>query len=128
MRHTLEYGRYKTGVDGTGINFAIQTLSTKFPSSIGTSLGVFLLGFTGIVTVQADSIAQLAEMQVVQTRTAMMNMHLAGSIPGIISGGASIILLLCFYKLRTKDVAIMARYNAGEITREECDAQLSRKY
>ncbi len=125
---TLEYGRYKTGVDGTGINFAIQTLSTKFPSSIGTSLGVFLLGFTGIVTVQADSIAQLAEMQVVQTRTAMMNMHLAGSIPGIISGGASIILLLCFYKLRTKDVAVMARYNAGEITREECDAQLSRKY
>ena len=125
---TLEYGRYKTGVDGTGINFAIQTLSTKFPSSIGASLGALLLGLTGIVTVQADSIAALQEMQVVQTRTAMMNMHLAGSIPGIISGGASIILLLCFYKLRTKDVAIMARYNAGEITREECDAQLSRKY
>lgn len=125
---TLEYGRYKTGVDGTGINFAIQTLSTKFPSSIGTSLGALLLGLTGIVTVQADSIAQLEQMQVVQTREALLNMHWAGSIPGIISGGASIILLLCFYKLRTKDVAIMARYNAGEITREECDAQLSRKY
>ena len=125
---TLEYGRYKTGIDGTGINFAIQTLSTKFPSSIGSSLGVLLLGLTGIITVQADSIAALQEMQVVQTRHAMMNMHLAGSIPGIISAGASIILLLCFYKLRTKDVAVMARYNAGEITREECDAQLSRKY
>ena len=125
---TLEYGRYKTGVDGTGINFAIQTLSTKFPSSIGTSLGAFLLGLTGIITVQADSIGHLQEMQVVQTRQALMNMHWAGCIPGIISGGASIILLLCFYKLRTKDVAIMARYNAGEITREECDAQLSRKY
>lgn len=125
---TLEYGRYKTGVDGTGINFAIQTLSTKFPSSIGTSLGAFLLGLTGIVTVQAESIGALQEMQVVQTREALMNMHWAGSIPGIISGGASIILLLCFYKLRTKDVAVMARYNAGEITREECDAQLSRKY
>lgn len=125
---TLEYGRYKTGIDGTGINFAIQTLSTKFPSSIGTSLGAFLLGLTGMVIVNAESIDQLMTMQVVQTREAMMNMHLAGSIPGIISGGASIILLLCFYKLRTKDVAVMARYNAGEITREECDAQLSRKY
>ena len=37
-------------------------------------------------------------------------------------------LLLFFYKLRSKDVAIMAKYNAGEITREECDSQLSRKY
>ena len=67
-------------------------------------------------------------MQVVQTREALMNVHLAGTVPVLISGGASIILLLCFYKLRTKDVAVMARYNAGEITREECDAQLSRKY
>ena len=120
---TLEYGRYKTGIDGTGINFAIQTLSTKLPSSIGTSLGVLLLGLTGIVTVEADSIAQLMEMQVVQTRDALLNMHFAGCIPGLLSSGLSIFLLLTFYKLRTKDVAIMARYNAGEITREECDAQ-----
>ena len=125
---TLEYGRYKTGIDGTGINFAIQTLSTKLPSSIGASLGAFLLSMTGIVMVEADSIGQLAEMGVVQTRDALMNMHWAGSIPGWLSAGTSIILLLCFYKLRTKDVAIMAKYNAGEITREECDAQLSRKY
>ncbi len=37
-------------------------------------------------------------------------------------------LLLKFYKLKSKDAAVMAKYNAGEITREECDAQLSRKY
>lgn len=125
---TLEYGRYKTGIDGTGINFAIQTLSTKLPSSIGASLGTFLLSLTGIVVVQADSIAQLMDMQIVQTRDALLNMHYAGCIPGMLSAGLSIFLLLFFYKLRTKDVAIMARYNAGEITREECDAQLSRKY
>ncbi len=125
---TLEYGRYKTGIDGTGINFAIQTLSTKLPSSIGTSLGALLLGLTGIVLVQVDNIEQLMTMQIVQTRDALLNMHFAGAIPGLISGGLSIFLLLFFYKLRTKDVAIMARYNAGEITREECDAQLSRKY
>jgi hypothetical protein len=37
-------------------------------------------------------------------------------------------LLLCFYKLRSKDAAIMAKYNAGELTREEADAMMSRKY
>lgn len=125
---TLEYGRYKTGIDGTGINFAIQTLSTKIPSSVGASLGALLLSMTGIVLVEADSIGQLAEMAVVQTRQALLNMHWVSNLPGWLSALASIVLLLCFYKLRTKDVAVMARYNAGEITREECDAQLSRKY
>ena len=125
---TLEYGRYKTGIDGTGINFAIQTLSTKLPASIGTSLGTFLLGLTGIVLVEAESIGQLAEMQIVQTRDAMLNMHWAGCLPGWFSSCLSIVLLLFFYKLKSKDVAIMARYNAGEITREECDSMLSRKY
>ena len=32
------------------------------------------------------------------------------------------------YKLNDKDVQIMARCNAGEITREEAEALLSRKY
>jgi hypothetical protein len=32
------------------------------------------------------------------------------------------------YKLRDKDVQIMALYNQRQITREEADAQLSRKY
>ena len=33
-----------------------------------------------------------------------------------------------FYKLKDADVALMAKCNAGEITREECEAQLSNKY
>ena len=32
------------------------------------------------------------------------------------------------YQLNDKDVQIMASYNAGQITREEAEAQLSRKY
>ena len=32
------------------------------------------------------------------------------------------------YKLNDKDVQIMASCNAGQITREEAEAQLSRKY
>ena len=33
-----------------------------------------------------------------------------------------------FYKLNDKDVQIMAKCNAGEITKEEAEQQLSRKY
>lgn len=33
-----------------------------------------------------------------------------------------------FYKLNDKDVQVMAKFNAGEITRAEADAALSRKY
>ena len=33
-----------------------------------------------------------------------------------------------FYKLNDKDVQIMAKCNSGEITREEAERQLSRKY
>lgn len=43
---------------------------------------------------------------------------------GVILG----VLVMGFYKLKDKDVALMAKCNAGEITREECEAQLSRKY
>ena len=55
-------------------------------------------------------------------------MWLVTQLPGLIATGITYTVLICFYKLRSKDVAIMARYNAGEITREEADALMSRKY
>ena len=38
------------------------------------------------------------------------------------------LILLRFYKLRDKDVQVMAEYNNGQITKEEADAQLADKY
>lgn len=38
------------------------------------------------------------------------------------------VLVFFFYRLRDEDVALMARCNAGEITRSECEAKLSRIY
>ena len=75
---------------------------------------------------EADSIADLANH--VQTQQAITEMWLVTQLPALFSCAVAYVLLLCFYKLRSKDVALMAKYNAGEITREECDAQLSRKY
>ena len=124
----LEYGKYKTGIDATGINFAVQTFSAKIPGAFSTALGTFLLSLTSFVLVEADSIADLAASGFTQTREAITEMYLVTSLPGIISSAIAYTLLLCFYKLRSKDVAIMAKCNAGEITREEAEAQLSRKY
>lgn len=122
----LEYGRYKTGINARGINFAVQTFYAKFPGAVASALGAFLLSLTSFVVVKADSIADLANFP--QTEQAITEMWLVTQLPGLIATAISYTLLLCFYKLRSKDVAVMAQYNAGEITREECDAQLSRKY
>jgi len=122
----LEYGRYKTGINAVGINFAVQTFSAKFPGAIASSLGVWLLSLTSFVLVEANSIADLANFA--QTEQAITEMWLVTQLPGLIATVISYTLLLCFYKLRSKDVAIMAKYNAGELTREEADTLMSRKY
>ncbi len=122
----LEYGRYKTGINAMGINFAVQTFSAKFPGAIASALGVWLLSLTSFVVVEANSIADLANFT--QTQQAITEMWLVTQLPGLIATTISYALLICFYKLRSKDVAIMAKYNAGEMTREEADALMSRKY
>jgi Na+/melibiose symporter-like transporter len=124
----LEYGKYKTGIDATGINFAVQTFSAKIPGAFSTALGAFLLSLTSFVLVEANSIADLAASGVVQTQQAITEMYLVTTLPGIISTAIAYTLLLCFYKLRSKDVAVMAKCNAGEITREQAESMLSRKY
>lgn len=124
----LEYGRYKTGIDAVGINFAVQTFYAKFPGAVASALGAFLLSLTSFVLVEADSIGALAASGFTQTQQAITEMWLVTQLPGLIATGITYTVLICFYKLRSKDVAIMARYNAGEITREEADALMSRKY
>ena len=114
--------------DATGINFAVQTFSAKIPGAFSTALGAFLLSLTSFVLVEANSIADLAASGVVQTQQAITEMYLVTTLPGIISTAIAYTLLLCFYKLRSKDVAVMAKCNAGELTREQADSMLSRKY
>jgi hypothetical protein len=46
----------------------------------------------------------------------------------VITTSIALILMIFFYKLRDRDVQIMARYNQGQISREEAEASLSRKY
>ncbi len=121
----LEYGRYKTGVDATGINFAVQTFSAKIPGAANTFISGVLTSMTSFIIYEFDQLTELDHLP--QPEGALDQIWSIGLV-NIIFDVVVVFLLLKFYKLKSKDAAIMAKYNVGEISREECDAQLSRKY
>ena len=122
-----EYGQYKSGVSATGITFAIQTFSVKITAAISSSLALFLLGLFNWISVQASDFAELQALNVQQPPEAITGLWIVYAlIPTIGLAIAGVFYL--FYKLNDKDVQIMAKCNSGEITREEAEAQLSRKY
>ena len=122
-----EYGQYKSGVSATGITFAIQTFSVKITAAISSSLALFLLGLFNWVSVNASDFAELQALNIQQPPEALMGLWIVYAlIPTIGLAIAGICYL--FYKLNDKDVQIMAKCNSGEISREEAEKRLSRKY
>ncbi len=122
-----EYGQYKSGVSATGITFAIQTFSVKITAAVSSSLALFLLGLFNWVSVQASDFAELEALGIQQSAQAINGLWIVYAlIPTIGLAIAGIFYL--FYKLNDKDVQIMAKCNSGEITREEAERLLSRKY
>ena len=124
---TIEYTRYKTGKDCSGIFFSLNAFVNKLTSSISASLGLFLLGLSEWVPVEAESFEELAALNVAQTPAALSSLwtiYMLVPAIGTILGVA----VMAFYTLKEKDVKLMAQCNAGDITREECEAQLSQKY
>jgi len=130
---TIEYTRYRTGKDCSGIFYALNSFVTKAVGSVGASLGLLIMDLYHWNPVQAESFDQLLAMGIgegqaaYQTPTAIHGMWVVYAlIPGI--GYLLSALVMLFYKLKDKDAELMAKCNAGEITREECEAQLSRRY
>ena len=122
-----EYGQYKSGVSATGITFAIQTFSVKLTAAFSSSFALFLLGCFGWISVQASDFAELQALNIQQSAQAINGLWIVYAlIPTIGLAIAGIFYL--FYKLNDKDVQIMAKCNSGEITREEAEKLLSRKY
>lgn len=124
---TIEYTRYKTGKDCSGICNALSSFVTKLTASVSASLGLFILGLSDYIPVAAESFEDLQAAGVTQPQGAMDAMWIIYTLIPMI-GVLLSVLLMGFYKLKDQDVALMAKCNAGEITREECEAQLSRKY
>ena len=122
-----EYGQYKSGINAKGITFAIQTFSVKITGAVSSALALFLLGLFRWITVEAESFEELAAMNIQQSAGALNGLWIVYALVPVIGMIISTFFYLG-YHLNDKDVQIMAKCNAGEISREEAEALLSRKY
>ncbi|MBQ8027832.1 MAG: MFS transporter [Clostridia bacterium] len=125
-----EYGQFTTGTEAKGITFAIQTFIVKLSSAISTSVGLILLGFFGYRTIEnADSFPALEALgeAAAQTPEALDGIWFTFNVFPIFGITIAFAIWL-FYKLKDKDVQVMADCNAGKISKEEAEKLLSRKY
>lgn len=124
-----EYGKYKTGIEAKGITFAIQTFVAKLTSAISGALGLFLLGLksVGWQMVEVESFKELEESGITQSAHALDSLwFFYVFVPTI--GCILAWIVWEFYRLKDKDVQIMADCNSGLISREEAEKKISRKY
>jgi Na+/melibiose symporter-like transporter len=122
-----EYGQFKSGISAKGITFAIQTFSVKITGAVSSALALFLLGLFAFPTIETNSFAELAAMNIQLSQTATNGLWIVYALVPVIGMVISTFFYLG-YKLNDKDVQIMAKCNSGEITREEAEKLLSRKY
>ena len=122
-----EYGQYKSGISAKGITFAIQTFSVKITGAVSSALALALLGFFAFPEIKTDSFQELAAMNIQLAPAAQNGLWIVYALVPVIGMIISTFFYLG-YKLNDKDVQIMAKCNSGEITREEAEKLLSRKY
>jgi len=113
-----EYGKFKSGIEAKGITFAIQTFMAKLTGAISGSMGLFLLKFFDWTAIHAESFEDLKKLGIHQSSTAMSGLWFIYNMIPVI-GMVIAFGIWCFYRLRDKEVQIMADCNSGRITREE---------
>ncbi len=115
---TVEYGTYKTGTRAAGISFSLQTFVAKLKNGLIGTVVLFSLSSVGFVegenAVQPEGVADGV-------------WALFCLLPAV-GFAVALVILLLFYKLRTKEVQVMSLYNNGEIKKEEAEAILAEKY
>ncbi len=112
----VEYGCYKTGIRKEGITFAMQTFTNKFCGSVATAIAGLLLiviGYESEAGVMTES---------------MQNGLFAGMCWLPVIGQLLGLPLLFKYKLRDKDVQIMADVNSGKMEKEEAEKIFAGRY
>ena len=123
----IEYARYKTGQDCSGIFFALDSFVSKAFGGIGAALALFALGLFQWTPVEASGFADLAAQGVPQSDLALTGLWVLYTIVPA-CGFLLSALTMMLYNLKDSDAELMAHCNAGTITRHECEAQLSRPY
>jgi probable glucitol transport protein GutA len=114
----IEYGAYHTGNRAEGSAVSIQTFFNKLTGSISGPIAMFILAAMGFVAGEGAA----------QPESAVTGIWLCVTIFPAIGGLASVFLLLRFYKLRDKDVQVMAQYNSGAIGKDEAENKLESRY
>lgn len=146
-----EYGQFTTGTEAKGITFAIQTFAVKLSAAISSGLGLMLLGLFSFKTKfmgdEIDNIEELVEKGLVTLQTdgavkiesfknlADINadaMQSAGAINGLwftynvvpLIGLVIALAIWSLYKLKDKEIQIMADCNAGKLTKKRAREEL----
>lgn len=115
---TVEYGTYKSGTRAAGITFSLQCFTAKLKNTLIDE--VILISLAAIGFIEGENAIQPAGVS--QGMWTLFNIVPAAGF------ALALIVLRCFYKLRAKDVQVMAQYNNGEISKEEAEAALAAKY
>lgn len=115
---TVEYGMYKTGTRAAGISFSLQTFVAKLKNGLIGSVVLFSLSSVGFV--EGENAIQPAGVA-----DGVWGMFCLIPAAGF---AIALVILLLGYKLKAKDVQVMAEYNNGQISREEAEALLSSCY
>jgi sugar (glycoside-pentoside-hexuronide) transporter len=110
-----EYGRYKTGKIATGVTMSLATFVAKLFNAVAGSLTMFVMAAAGFISGDVATQSQ----GVVDVLWYMMSF-----VPAL-SPVIAVFLLAFGYKLRDKDIQIMAQVNQGTLSREEAEARLS---
>lgn len=127
----IEYGRYKTGKDCSGICTSLNSFVTKLCTSIASGAGLMVLGWAGWNPIQAEDFADLQRqvdaggaLQPLNTINTLWIVY--SLIPTI--GNILAWIVMFFYRMRDKDIKLIAECNAGNITRAECNMMMSKSY
>jgi len=125
-----EVAKFKMKRDSGGIVSAAHTFSYKLAQGITGSLSLVILGFYGWMSVKANSFSELAALNAqgigLQTETALAGLwNVFFLIPafGYLLGA----IVFSFIRIKKSHVQLYMKANSGEITREECEAQINQK-
>jgi len=115
---TVEYGTYKSKTRAAGVTFSLQTFIAKLKNGLIGSIILFSLASIGFIegenAIQPQGVAQ-----------GVWGLFCLLPAVGFTIAG---VILYFFYKLRTEDVKIMSQFNNGEISKEEAEKLLEKKF
>ncbi len=115
---TVEYGTYKSGTRAAGITFSLQCFVALVKNTLIDEIILVNLAIIGFVEGE----------NAIQPIGVDMGIWRLFTIVPAVGFVIAIIILRLFYKLRTEDVQIMAKYNNGELSKDEAEAVLAAKY